>query len=119
VGEDFWPLFYINHPQEMEAYQIPEDAELAAWLVANYLMPAEGQEQPPEIRLEDVKIAGTTAVHLRFERSPHSYAYDKYFFANAGQLYSIIILHTGDLEEWELYSHFLDSFRFNNSPAPD
>ena len=63
-------------------------------------------------RLSDVWIAGTTAVHLPHDRSPHSYAYDRYFFARSGQLYMIVIGHVAEREDWELYNHFLESLQF-------
>lgn len=59
-----------------------------------------------------MQIAGTTAVHTRLPRSPQTFAYDKYWFAQSQQLYEIVILHTGDKEDWTLYNHFLQSFRF-------
>jgi hypothetical protein len=61
----------------------------------------------------EVQIAGTTAIHLRHDRSPQSYAFDRYYFARAGQLYMILIGHTGDKEDWTLYDHFLQSFQFD------
>jgi hypothetical protein len=70
------------------------------------------QDPPAEVRQPDVHIGGTTAVHTRFERSPQSYAYDKYFFAHDDQLFVVVIVHTGDREDWDLYDHFLESFRF-------
>jgi hypothetical protein len=63
-------------------------------------------------RLPEVQIAGTTAIHLRHERSPQSYAFDRYYFARAGQLYEVTVVHTGDKEDWELYNHFLQSIQF-------
>ena len=44
------------------------------------------------------------------ERSPQAYAHDEYIFIEEGQLYRIMILHTGDKQDWDLYSRFLDSF---------
>ena len=79
--------------------------DLLQWLADHYLL---GDEQ----RMPDAQIAGTTAIHLRFERSPQSYAFDRYYFARAGQLYMIIIGHTGDREDWVLYDHFLESIQF-------
>jgi hypothetical protein len=58
------------------------------------------------------QIAGTTALHTRFSRSRQSYASDSYYFARSGQLYTIVILHTGDKEDWTLYNRFLTSFQF-------
>ncbi len=99
-----WPAITISNPQDREDYRPPEGTDLPQWLADHYLV---GENRAP-----DVKIAGTTAIHYRHERSPQSYAMDRYFFANKGQLYMIIIGHTEDREDWELYNHFLDSFQF-------
>ena len=94
----------ISHPTDREEYRPPEGTDLPQWLADHYLM--------GETRVPDVQIAGTTAVHFRHKRSPQSYAMDRYYFANKGQLYMIIIGHTGDSENWDLYNHFLDNFQF-------
>ena len=94
----------ISHPSDREEYRPPEGTDLPQWLADHYLT--------GETRLQDVQIAGTTAVHFRHERSPQSYAMDRYYFANKGQLYMVIIGHTGDSEDWDLYNHFLENFQF-------
>ena len=104
VENENWPMLYFNHPGEDEAYRPSEDADLAKWLTDHYLS--------AEPRVEDVQIAGVTAVHTRHERSPQSYAFDTYFFVKNGLLYSVTILHTGDKEDWQLYDHFLNSIQF-------
>ena len=101
-----WPFFSISHPSDRDEYRPPENVDLLQWLADHYLL---GDEQ----RMPDAQIAGTTAIHLRFERSPQSYAFDRYYFARAGQLYMIIIGHTGDREDWALYNHFLESIQFD------
>jgi putative hemolysin len=111
--DDHWPIFNISHPRDREEFRPPEGVDLVQWLTDHYLLMAENQEPAAEVRQPDRAIAGTTAVHTRFERSPHSSAYDKYFFTNDGQLYTIVILHTGDKEDWDLYDRFLDSFQFD------
>ena len=78
--------------------------DLEQWLKDNNLV--------GEKRMADLQIAGTTAIHYRHDRSPQSYADDRYFFAHDGQLYSVVILHTGDKEDWDLYNHFLESIQF-------
>jgi hypothetical protein len=104
VGGDRWPQYTISHPADREDYRPPEDVDLEKWLTDHNLL--------AEARQPDMQIAGTLAIHLRFDRSPQSYAYDRYFFAKAGQLYMIVIGHAGDKEDWELYNHFLQSFQF-------
>jgi putative hemolysin len=104
VNGDRWPFITISHPADREEYQPPENADLEQWLTDHNLI---GDTRQP-----DLEIAGVPAVHLRHERSPQSYAYDRYYFAHQGQLYMIVIGHTGDKEDWELYNKFLESFQF-------
>jgi hypothetical protein len=102
---DNWPMIYVNHPVDNEAYHPSADADLIQWLKDHYLLIDELQE--------DRVIGGVSAVHTRKARSGQSYAHDSYFFVRDGQLYNIVILHTGDKENWELYNYFLDSFQFD------
>ncbi len=104
VAGERWPQYTISHPADREDYRPPADANLEQWLTDYNLL--------GDARQADMQIAGVTAIHLRHDRSPQSYAYDRYYFANNGQLYMIIIGHTGDKEDWELYNHFLQSFQF-------
>ena len=107
VNDEHWPQFTISHPNDREDYRPPQDVDLAQWLKDHNLL--------GDVRLPDVQIAGTTAIHLRHDRSPQSYAYDRYFFAKSGQLYMIVIGHAGDKEDWTLYNHFLESFQFDTN----
>ena len=84
---------------------------MAQWLADHYLLQT-GSAPTAEVRQPDTSIAGLTAIHTRLARSPQTYAYDKFFFAHAQQLYVIVILHTGDQEDWAVYNHFLASFQF-------
>jgi putative hemolysin len=104
VNGENWPSFTISHPSDREDYLPPTDVNLEQWLIDHNLM--------GDMRQPDVQMAGTTAIHLRHDRSPQSYAYDRYFFARSGQLYMILIGHMGDKEDWELYDHFLQSIQF-------
>jgi putative hemolysin len=105
VDGERWPQITISHPSDRAEYRPPQGVDLAQWLMDNSLL--------GDKRLPDVTIAGATAIHLRHERSPQSYAYDRYYFAHEGQLYMLIIGHAGDREDWELYNRFLDSFQFD------
>jgi len=104
-----WPAFSIAHPGDREEYRPPEDADLLQWLIDHNLL--------GETRMPDVQIAGTTAIRFRHEGGPQSYADDRYFFARDGQLYRLLIGHTGNTEDWKLYNHFLESFRFDQDPT--
>lgn len=104
VENESWPQITISHPTDRAEYRPPADADLPQWLTDHFLL---GEERMP-----DLQIAGTTAVHLRHERSPQSYAFDRYYFARSGQLYMIVIGHVGDKEDWGVYDHFLQNFQF-------
>jgi len=103
-NDDHWPIMYLNHPLDREDYRVPEGADLAQWLSDHNLITGE--------RLAGRTIAGTAAVHTRLPRSPQSYASDTFYFVHTGQLYSVVILHTADKEDWAVYDHFLDSIAF-------
>jgi hypothetical protein len=95
----------VSYPRDRDDYHPPEGVDLRQWLKDHFLI---GSDEG----VPDVQIAGTTAIHLRHERSPQSYAFDRYYFAWAGQLYEVTIGHQGDKEDWELYNHFLQSIQF-------
>jgi putative hemolysin len=112
TGNDHWPVIYFSYPSNREEYRPPAGVDLEKWLTDHNLLMADSKQG--EERKGDVQIAGTTAIHTRFERSPQSYGYDKYFFARSGQLYVLVILHTGDKEDWTLYDHLLASIQFDS-----
>ena len=101
MGTETWG---ISHPTDRPEYRPPEGVDLAQWLTDHNLL--------GEVRLADEQIAGTTAIHFRHERSPQSYADDRYYFASDGQLYLIMIGHSSDTEDWVLNDHFLQSIQF-------
>ncbi len=110
VGGEHWPQITIAHPTDNADYRPPEPVDMRQWLTDHYLL--------ADQQLPDVQIAGTTAIHVRHDRSPQSYAYDRYYFAHSGQLYVVMISHAGDKEDWTLYDHFLQSFKFDE-PSED
>jgi putative hemolysin len=112
VDDEKWPMIYVSYPADNAAYRPPDGVDLAQWLQDHDLLMTAAQDPPAEVRQPDVPIAGATAVHTRFERSPQSYAYDKYFFTHGDRLFVVVIVHTGDQEDWDLYNHFLQSFQF-------
>jgi len=114
MNNDSRPSITLSYPTDREDFRPPEGTDLEAWLIEHYLIAAGKGEPLGEIRQDDIEIAQATAVHLRFERSPQSYAYDRFYFAHAGQLYMIVIGHTGDKEDWDLYNLFLESFKFDD-----
>src|SRR5512137_861509 len=102
MGEEFWG---ISHPADREEFRPPQGVDLEQWLTDHYLV--------GEKRMPDAQIAGTLAIHYRHERSPQSYADDRYFFAREGQLYEVLIGHGSETEDWELNNRFLQSIRFD------
>lgn len=112
MGSENWT---ISHPSDREEYRPPENVDLLQWLTDHYLV--------GELQMPDEQIGGTAALHFRHEPSPQSYAADFYYFANAGQLYQVIIGHSGEVEDSALNNRFLQSFTFfqpaaNNAVAP-
>ena len=105
VDGNNWPMMFFNHPQNRDDLRVPEGVDLAQWLDERGLLMT-------DLRQPDLQIAGATAIHARQERSPQSYAADRYFFAHDGQIYTIVLLHTADKEDWALYNHFLESIVF-------
>jgi uncharacterized protein len=102
MGDEFWG---ISHPGDREEFRPPQGVDLERWLTDHYLV--------GEKRMPDAQIAGTLAIHYRHERSPQSYADDRYYFAKDGQLYLVLIGHGSETEDWELNDRFLQSIRFN------
>jgi putative hemolysin len=107
MGSETWG---IAHPGDRDEYRPPEGVDLLQWLTDHYLL--------GEARMPDEQIAGTTAIRFRHEASPQSCADDRYYFAHAGQLYQILIGHSGEVEDWNLNNRFLQSFQFIE-PASD
>lgn len=103
-GEEHWPMIFVNFPSDRADYLPPENVNLEQWLTEHELLAGERQD--------DLTIAGVPAIHVSLTNTQQSYPSDTYFFAHKGQLYSIIFLHTGNKQDWDLYNHFLESFVF-------
>lgn len=103
-NNELWPSITFSHPRDRQEFRPPAGADLVTWLTDHNLL--------AEKQMPGVEIAGTQAVHLRHDRSPQSYANDRYFFTHADQLYLVVIDQVGDREDWELYNHFLQSIQF-------
>jgi hypothetical protein len=105
MGGESW---VISHPSDRDEFRPPENVDLFQWLTDHYLV--------GEKRMSDTQIAGTLAIHFRHERSPQSYADDRYYFASSGQLYMVLIGH-GETEDWDLNNHFLQSIQFDGNTS--
>lgn len=99
-GDESW---LISHPAGREDFRPPEGTNLEAWLASHYLL--------GEKRMPDEQITGTTAIHFRHDRSPQSYADDRYYFIHGTQLFLVIVGH-GELEDWDRINRFLQSIQF-------
>ena len=103
-NNEHWPWFSIAHPDEPD-YHPPSDAVLQTWLAEHYRLP--GQVVGTRT------IAGETAIHTRIDNGPQAYDDDRFYFVHAGQVYEIVVMHSGK-EDWSVYDVFLDSFAFQN-----
>jgi putative hemolysin len=103
VDGEHWPVLTVSH-YDSEFYQPPAGADVAQW-IADHEIPYD------EIDNEE-EISGLPAVHLRSEAGPGWYASDSYYIIKDGQLFQILILHTGGREDWALYDRFLEGFTF-------
>ena len=119
IGSDNWPVIGFSHPNDREEYRPPEGVDLEKWLIDHYMWTSNYPTSDiADFREADVQIAGISAIHIRHRRSGQSYASDKYYFARAGQLYAVTILHIGDKEDWDIYNHFLENIQFaGNAPS--
>jgi putative hemolysin len=104
VDDEYWPMIFFNHPGDRREYLVPEGIDLVDWLSQNNML--------MEDRLPDRMIAGENAIHLRQVTGEQAFPSDQFFFVKNGQLYSIVILHTGYKEDWDVYDQFLDSIKF-------
>ena len=98
-----WPVLSVSH-YESDFYHPPAGTDVEQWVIDHV-------PSYDEIDTE-AQIAGRPAVHLVTEATGQSYGYDEYYFVKDGQLFRIHILHTDGQQDWELYTKFLDSFRF-------
>jgi putative hemolysin len=98
-----WPVLTVSH-YDSEFYQPPAGTDVGQW-IADHEIPYDAIDT-------EVEIAGLPAVHLRYEAGPGWDASDAYYFVKDGQLFYILILHTGGQEDWELYDRFLQGLTF-------
>jgi putative hemolysin len=100
LGDGAWS---ISHPAGREEFRPPEGTNLEEWLTSHSML--------GEKRMPDEQIAGTTAIHFRHERSPQSYADDRYYFMHGTQLFLVIVSH-GEVEDLDRSARFLQSIKF-------
>ncbi len=103
--DEYWPVIFFNHPTNRPEYTLPDGAALEDWLEQNELLVGERQD--------DITIAGESAIHLRQNTSEQAYPSDLFYFAKTGQIFSIVILHTNNQEDWALYEQFLNAIEFD------
>ena len=88
---------------DSEFYHPPAGTDVSQWIADHEI---------PYDQIDKVEIAGLPAVHLRYEAGPGWDASDAYYFIKDGQLFYILLLHTGGREEWNLYNKFLEGLTF-------
>ena len=103
VDNEHWLVLTVSH-YDSDFYHPPAGADLEQWIVDHVM-------SYDEIDTE-VEIAGLPAVHLVHKAGPGWGASDDYYFIRGDQLFSILILHTGGQQDWDLYNKFLQSFTF-------
>jgi hypothetical protein len=105
---EHWPAIWVSS-SDTEFYRPPQGTDVGDWLIDHNF--ADGNFGPER------QIGGFTALHTIKTRSPQSYASDDYFLIRGEHLFHIVLLHTGDRQDWELYNRFLDSISFDMSGA--
>lgn len=101
-----WPVLTVRH-LESDFYHPPAGTDVHDWITDNPIVEIAYDDLGP-----DLEIAGLPAVHLIHEAGSGWYASDEYYFIKDGQLFSIVLLHTGGQEDWELYDRFLQGITF-------
>jgi len=110
VDDEHWPVFFVGHGAAA-FYRPPEGVTVREWVESN-------SGQPESSFSEVTQIAGLDAYHLVLDHTRQSYASDQYYFIKEGQMFSIVILHTGNKQDWRLYEQFLQSFTFLQPDEP-
>jgi len=103
MSAGLWPVLTVMH-YDSEFYTPPAGTDVEQWIADS--------EMPYDAIDTDVEIGGLPAVRLRYEGGPGWDASDAYFLIHDGQLFQILILHTGGQEDWMLYDSFLQSVTF-------
>jgi putative hemolysin len=98
-----WPVLTISH-YDSEFYHPPAGTDVAQWIADN--------EIPYDAIDTEIKIGGLPAVHLRYEAGRGWDASDAYYVVKDGQLFYILLLHTGGRADWDLYNKFLQGVTF-------
>jgi putative hemolysin len=98
-----WPVLTVSH-YDNDFYHPPAGTNVAQWITDN--------EIPYDEIDTEVEIAGLPAVRLTTMGGPGWYGYDDYYFIKDGQLFHILILHTGGRADWDLYNQFLQGLTF-------
>lgn len=100
VDDEHWPVLMVAHPN-LDFYRPSAGADVRQWFADR------------DMSYDDiVEIAGLPAVHRAYPGSPQAYAQDEYYFIHGDQLFSIVIIHAGRRQDWDLYDKFLQSFQF-------
>jgi hypothetical protein len=107
---EHWPMFFVGHATTL-FYNPDDSTSVREWVESHSGLPENSFS-------EDIEIAGLEAYHLVQSRSPQAYAADHYYLIKDSQLFSIVILHAGDKQDWPMYNQFLASFTFLELDEP-
>jgi hypothetical protein len=103
VDNERWPMIEVSY-FDSEFYHPPEGQNLGLWVVDH--VPSFDAIDPGQ------QVAGLPAVWVTTKPSPQAYGYDEFYVAKDGQLFRIAFIHTKGQQDWDLYTRFLDNFRF-------
>jgi hypothetical protein len=104
VEGEHWPVLTVSH-YDSEFYRPPAGTNIGQWIADSEIITYDAIDS-------EMTIAGLPAVRLRAEAGPGWYASDAYYLIKDGQLFQILILHTGGQEDWVLYDRFLQGLTF-------
>jgi hypothetical protein len=108
VGDDHWPWFTVQH-FDSEFFRPPAGTDVRQWIADS--------DSPYKDGAQETTIGGLPAVRLQIAASQQAYGMDEYYVIAGEQLYKITILHTGGLQDWDLYEQFLASITFSAGSA--
>jgi hypothetical protein len=109
VEVEYWPILTVDH-YDSDFFHPPAGTDVVQY-VMDFGMPYDAIDS-------ETAVAGHLTVHLMTEASPMAYGYDEYYFIRGDQLFRIMLLHAGGIQDWDIYNQFLQSFTFEEAVAP-
>jgi hypothetical protein len=103
-----WPWLEVRH-FDSDFYHPPAGTDVHRWLTDSGH--PSGEVGP------EVELAGLPTAHHMYKGGPAPYDYDEYYFIKGDRLFCVMIAHTGDRQDWDLYDKFLQSITFVSEPT--